>query len=199
MGFDLTGVNPQITIKEPKRPDNLFDESITKEEQDKYFEEREQYQNQKGTYFRNNVWWWRPLAEYVIRFTKVVSDKDAKMWHYNDQHLVNDKDAKMIAQQLDHLISSGHTKKYADDFEKIRAEIEKKNEEVEKELQEFSESVRKKLNDKNLAPKDFPKKDKQLWDRIFDKRDNRGSYPFSLENVKEFAEFCRYSGGFTIG
>lgn len=199
MGFDLTGVNPQITIKEPKRPDNLYDESITKEEQDKYFEEQEQYQNQKGTYFRNNVWWWRPLAEYVIRFTKVVSDKDAKMWHYNDQHLVNDQDAKMIAQQLDHLISSGHTKKYAEDFEKIRLEIAKKNEEVEKELQEFSESVRKKLKVKSLAPADFPKKDKQLWDRIFDKRDNRGSYPFSLENVKEFAEFCRYSGGFTIG
>lgn len=199
MGFDLTGLNPQTTIKEPKRPDNLYDESITKEEQDKYFEEIEAYHSQKGTYFRNNVWYWRPLADYVIRFTKVVNDKDAKMWSYNDQHVVNEQDAKMIAQQLDHLINTGHTKKYAEKFNKIRSEIEKKNEKVEKELQEFSESVKKKLNNKNLAPKDFPVKDKQKWDKIFDKRDNRGSYPFSLENVKEFAEFCRYSGGFTIG
>jgi hypothetical protein len=22
--------------------------------------------SEKGEYFRNNVWWWRPLAEYVL-------------------------------------------------------------------------------------------------------------------------------------
>ena len=199
MGFDLHGLNPQTTVKKPERPDNLHDENFSQEEREKYFEEMDKYESQSGTYFRNNVWWWRPLADYVIRFTKVVSDKDAESWHFNDNHEVNDQDAKMIAQQLEHLISTGHTKKYAKEFELLRKKAEKKNEVVEKELQAFSESVKKKYNQPGWAPIDFPKKEKQQWDRILQKRNSMGNYPFNLENVKEFAIFCKFSGGFTIG
>ena len=199
MGFDLHGLNPQTTVKKPERPDNLHDENFSQEEREKYFEEMDKYESQSGTYFRNNVWWWRPLADYVIRFTKVVSDKDAESWHFNDNHKVNDQDAKMIAQQLEHLISTGHTKKYAEEFELLRKKAEKKNEVVEKELQAFSESVKKKYNQPGWAPIDFPKKEKQQWDRILQKRNSMGNYPFNLENVKEFATFCKFSGGFTIG
>ena len=199
MGFDLHGLNPQTTVKKPERPDNLHDENFSQEEREKYFNEMDKYESQSGTYFRNNVWWWRPLADYVIRFTKVVSDKDAESWHFNDNHKVNDQDAKMIAQQLEHLISTGHTKKYAEEFELLRKKAEKKNEVVEKELQAFSESVKKKYNQPGWAPIDFPKKEKQQWDRILQKRNSMGNYPFNLENVKEFATFCKFSGGFTIG
>ena len=199
MGFDLYGLNPKTTIKRPERPDNLHDENFSQEEREKYFEEMDKYESQSGTYFRNNVWWWRPLADYVIRFTKVVSDKDAERWHFNDNHEVNDQDAKMIAQQLEHLISTGHTKKYAEEFELLRKKAEKKNQVVEKELQAFSESVKKKYNQPGWAPIDFPKKEKQQWDRILQKRNSMGNYPFNLENVKEFATFCKFSGGFTIG
>lgn len=199
MGFDLHGLNPQTTVKKPERPDNLHDENFSQEEREKYFEEMDKYESQSGTYFRNNVWWWRPLADYVIRFTKVVSDKDAESWHFNDNHKVNDQDAKMIAQQLEHLISTGHTKKYAEEFELLRKKAEKKNQVVEKELQAFSESVKKKYNQPGWAPIDFPKKEKQQWDRILQKRNSMGNYPFNLENVKEFATFCKFSGGFTIG
>lgn len=199
MGFDLHGLNPQTTVKKPERPDNLHDENFSQEERERYFEEMDKYESQSGTYFRNNVWWWRPLADYVIRFTKVVSDKDAESWHFNDNHKVNDQDAKMIAQQLEHLISTGHTKKYAEEFELLRKKAEKKNQVVEKELQAFSESVKKKYNQPGWAPIDFPKKEKQQWDRILQKRNSMGNYPFNLENVKEFATFCKFSGGFTIG
>jgi len=199
MGFDLYGLNPQTTIKRPERPDNLHDENFSQEEREKYFEEMDKYESQSGTYFRNNVWWWRPLADYVIRFTKVVSDKDAERWHFNDNHEVNDQDAKMIAQQLEHLISTGHTKKYAKEFELLRKKAEKKNELVEQELKAFSESVKKKHNQPDWAPINFPKKEKQQWDRILQKRNSMGNYPFNLENVKEFATFCKFSGGFTIG
>ena len=51
---------------------------------------------------------------------------------------------------------------------------------------------------KEIAPKDFPKADKERWDEIWNKRKWSASYPFSVENVKEFAEFCRFSGGFKI-
>ena len=38
------------------------------------------YGNSNSEYFRNNVWWWRRLADYVCEFTGVVDEKDKKKW-----------------------------------------------------------------------------------------------------------------------
>ena len=198
MGFDIVGMNPKnIEINEPERPENLFE--LSQKEQDKYFEKRELYLNQSGTYFRNNVWWWRPLAEYVLNYTKVIPEHEQESWQYNDCTEVSKQNAEMIAQQLDHLIKVGHTKQFEKDYEKTRKKIEKHNEKVEKELKTFSQSVKKKMRNDNLAPKDFPEEDHKKWQEIYNKRNSSGSYPFSEENVKEFSEFCKNCGGFTIG
>jgi len=198
MGFDLTGMNPKnLHLQEPERPDNLFD--LPKEEQDKYFEKRDEYTSQSGTYFRNNVWWWRPLADYVLRFTKVIPEDQWEVWGYTDCTEISQQDAEMISQQLDHLIKSGHCKAYADKFEKQRIKIEKQNDKIEKELDKFCKSVEKKLGKTNLAPNEFPEEDKKKWDSIYEKKNFNGNYPFSVDNVKEFSEFCKNSGGFTIG
>jgi hypothetical protein len=193
MGFDLTGLNPKnIKCKRPS-------EEIFKTDQDKYFDLLEKFQDQKGTYFRNNVWWWRPLADYVLRFTKVIEPKNQKTWQYNDSSVISKQDAEMISQQLDHLIKTGHTKKYKTEYEARRKTLEIHNKKVMKELKDFEREVCFKLDKKNLAPADFPKKDHQMWNTIYKKRNIDADYPFSVDNVKEFSEFCKYSGGFTIG
>ena len=198
MGFDIVGMNPKnIEINEPERPENLFE--LSQKEQDKYFEKRELYLNQSGTYFRNNVWWWRPLAEYVLNYTKVIPEHEQESWQYNDCTEVSKQNAEMIGQQLDHLIKIGHAKQFEKSYEKTRKKIEKHNEKVEKELETFSQSVKKKMKNDNLVPKDFPEEDHKKWEEIYKKRNSSGSYPFSEENVKEFSEFCKNSGGFTIG
>jgi hypothetical protein len=198
MGFDIVGMNPKnIEINEPERPENLFE--LSQKEQDKYFEKRELYLNQSGTYFRNNVWWWRPLAEYVLNYTKVIPEHEQESWQYNDCTEVSKQNAEMIGQQLDHLIKIGHAKQFEKSYEKTRKKIEKHNEKVEKELETFSQSVKKKMRNDNLAPKDFPEEDHKKWEEIYKKRNSSGSYPFSEENVKEFSEFCKNCGGFTIG
>ena len=74
----------------------------------------------------------------------------------------------------------------------------KHNDKVEKELKKFCKSVEKKLGKTNLAPMNFPKADKEKWDEIYNKKKFDASYPFSEEHVREFAEFCRFSGGFKI-
>lgn len=155
--------------------------------------------NEKGEYFRNNVWFWRPLAHYVLEETKVISQNDKEKWHYNDCHEITKQEALQIAKQLRHLINSGHTKKFSRDWETRRKKIEKYNEQVEKELEVHTKQVQTKMKDSNLAPKDFPKKDLDKWERIYSKKNSDGSYPFSVENVEEFAEFCENSGGFSIG
>ena len=198
MGFDITGLNPKnLHLQEPKRPDNLFE--LSKEEQEKYFDKREEYTSQSGTYFRNNVWWWRPLADYVLRFTKVIPENEHEHWGYNDCYEVSQENAEMIGQQLDHLIKSGHCKAYADKFEKQRLKIEKQNDKIEKQLDKFCKSVEKKLGKTNLAPNEFPDQYKRKWDQLYEKKNFNGNYPFSVDNVKEFSEFCKNSGGFTIG
>ena len=193
MGFDLRGLNPKkAKYKSPSH-------DLYKQDQDKFFKELEKYQNQKGTYFRNNVWWWRPLAKYVILFTQCVPKDEEQCWGYNDNHIVQEEDAKQIAKQLRYLIKTGHTKNFAREWEAKRKKIEKHNEKVEKELSEHTKKVQLKMKDNNLVPRDFPKKDHDKWEKIYSKRNHDGSYPFSVENVEEFAQFCEHSGGFSIG
>ena len=74
----------------------------------------------KGEYFRNNVWWWRPLAQYIIDHTNCVSEEDAEKWGYNDGHEVSEAEAKAIAKQLRHLIKTGHARKHENEYEKER-------------------------------------------------------------------------------
>ena len=155
--------------------------------------------NETGEYFRNNVWWWRPLAQYVLDETKVILEGDQEKWHYNDCYEVSKEDAEQIAKQLDHLMKKGHTKSFEDKWETYRKKLEKHNEKVEKELEKHVKKVQKKLNNSNLVPKDSPEEDKKIWNKIYEKRKSDASYPFSVENVKEFSEFCKNSGGFTIG
>ena len=198
MGFDITGLNPKnLKYKSPKYPKDLF-QGCSKAEQDKYFEDLGKYQEQKGTYFRNNVWWWRPLAHYVLTHTKVIDDNKKECWSYNDNCIVEEQEAIQIAKQLKHLIKKGHTKRFEAEWEARRKTIEIHNDKVEKELEEHCQDVYKKLG-KTIAPKDFPKKDHDKWEKIYRRRNSDGSYPFSVKNVKEFAEFCEYSGGFSIG
>ena len=198
MGFDITGMNPKnLHIEEPKKPDNLFE--LSEEKQKEYFDKQDEYTSQSGTYFRNNVWWWRPLADYVLTHTKVIPENEHEHWGYNDCYEVSQQYAEMISQQLDHLIKSGHCKSYADKFEKQRIKIDIQNAKIEKELDKFCKEVEKKLGKSNLAPNQFPTEDKKKWDKIYDKKNFNGNYPFSVDNVKEFSEFCKNSGGFTIG
>ena len=198
MGFDLYGMNPYNPNKAIK-PEMDWDSQPTIEETDKYFKEKSKYQEEVvGDYFRNNVWWWRPLANYVIKYTGCVEEEDAQMWGENSGHEVDDETAKQIHNQLQVLIESGHTKKFEADYEKERLKAEKHNDKVEKELKKFCKIVEKRLGKTNLAPAEFPKADHDEWERIYHKRKWNASYPFSVENVKEFAEFCRFSGGFKI-
>ena len=198
MGFDIYGMNPYNPNKAVK-PTIDWDSRPTRKQTDKYFKKKSKYQEEVvGDYFRNNVWWWRPLASYVIKFTGCIDESDQVAWSENGGHEVDDQTAKQIHNQLMVLIESGHTKKFEDDYEKERLKAEKHNDKVEKELKKFCKSVEKKLGKPNLAPADFPKKDHDEWERIYNKREWNASYPFSVENVKEFAEFCRFSGGFKI-
>jgi hypothetical protein len=198
MGFDLYGMNPYNPNKAVK-PKMDWNKPTTEAQRKEHFKKLDEYEKEVvGDYFRSNVWWWRPLAHYVIKFTGCIDESDHQYWSENGGHEVDDQTAKQIHNQLQVLIESGHTQKFQDDYEKERLKAEKHNDKVEKELKKFCKSVEKRLGKPNLAPMNFPKADHDEWERIYNKKLWSASYPFSVNHVKEFAQFCRFSGGFKI-
>jgi hypothetical protein len=191
MGFDLYGLNPNNPKKVVKP--KLDWKNATEEEQKEFFKQQDEYQSQVvGDYFRSNVWWWRPLADYIIQHTNCVSDEDVERWGYNDGHEVSEEEAKAIAKQLKHLIKTGHTRRHAEEYEKERKNAEDYNKRIEKRL--------KKLENKfpNLAPNEYHPIYKKKWDEIYSKKKWGANYPFSVNHVTEFVEFAENSGGFKI-
>src|SRR3990167_836191 len=65
--------------------------------------------NKTGEYFRNNVWWWRPLANYVM---EVCTITDTDGWHTNSGHKVTRKQAAELYEKLHTELKRGNTKKY---------------------------------------------------------------------------------------
>ena len=169
MGMDIHGVNPQQNksienypllqqVKELEEKDDwkarrklLDDETIM----DKYWAEREEFEGEnKGIYFRNNCWWWRPLWDYCRIVAPHLIDGDLyQSGHHNDGAGLDDEGAKELGTILLNEINNGNTIKH-------QAEYQQRQDDSDDEF--------------------------------------ASHYPFDIDNVKEFADFCIQSGGFEI-
>ena len=149
MGFDLSGMNPNITTPEPDLPP--FPERT-----DKDWEKYTDWQEENcGTYFRNNVWSWRPLWHFVSSTCEsLLTEKDIESGSYNDGHKICKTKANRIASRLFKLIRKGDVKAYESAYRRHQDSLNEDD-----------------------------------WDK---------SYPFSEDNVRQFANFCLNSGGFEI-
>lgn len=161
MGFDLSGIKPchpdSVPCEEPSgRP--WDEDGGTKESWKAYWAWIE---NTPGAYFRNNVWWWRPLWSFIcFNCEDILTEKDMTSGSYNDFHKISKTKAIKIADRLETLLDEGKVDEHAKEYEKER-----------------KIAAESKEKDVKFA----------------------SNYPFNVENVKKFAEFARFSGGFTIG
>ena len=107
MGFDLTGLNPNLTRPEPELPPMT-------ERTDKHWEKYHEWQDENcGTYFRNNVWFWRPLWSFVCGACgDILTRKDVEQGSYNDGHKISKTKAKRIASRLRRYLKDGHVDAY---------------------------------------------------------------------------------------
>lgn len=151
-----------------------------------------------GEYFRNNVWWWRRLADFVINETGVVDEKDADGWHENGGHKVSAEEAEQIANQLEYLISTGKVEEYAKEVQEMISRAKKKNKIVQEKFDKLHDRAIEETKDKHIIPRDYPENLKAEWSNLWDEMDRNENYPFSIDNVKEFISFCRESKGFRI-
>lgn len=144
-----------------------------------------------GEYFRNNIWWWHDLAVYVLENCPFLPDGP---WHTNDAHTISAEDALAIAANLDVLIANGKVEKYEKKFLKRQSEIPN-------EVCKFCNGTGKRPTDKNWdADSKWAKEcgGCNACRGIGEVKPLAKDRHFSKENVRAFAEFCRYSGGFVI-
>ena len=169
MGFDIHGMNP---VEREGTPIPDFNGDYDSDEFKEWCDAKNKHEElNPGTYFRNNVWWWRPLWAYVCEECHdVINDDDADGGGSNEGHAISEQKAVAIAKRLFELIEEGETGRF-EDFHK------KKAEEADAD------------NERLIA--DGGKKYDAGWNWA-------DSYPFAVDNVRAFATFCSESGGFEI-
>ena len=135
--------------------------------------------NEKGDYFHNNVCWWRPLWNYICCVSNdVLDENDRTMGHCNNDHIISESKADKIAKRLIRLAETGEMQEAVRQYENWR-----------KSLPEMEECyVCEVLGRDKCGHCDGSGKE-QNW---------KVEYSMSVENVKEFIEFVRNSGGFII-
>ena len=104
MGMDVYGLNPTTTA--PAQPNH---DDFDSEDWKAYWEG----QSLSGQYFRNNVWWWRPLWDYVYSLCDdFISEERYEGGHSNHGEHFTDKEAKQIAVRLLDEIKHNDTEAY---------------------------------------------------------------------------------------
>ena len=138
-----------------------------------------------GGYFRNNVWWWRPLWQYVCNACPgVLTKRDGNEGCHNNGHLISATKAQRIAQRLRALLASGDVKRYERQYRaRLRALPLETCERCRGAGTRNDKPVKGRCNACDGRGK------REAW---------ATHYPFSADNVREFAEFCQRSGGFRI-
>lgn len=184
MGFDVYGMNPVMRQPDPKKYptfEKYNDMDFSKRmkifkgkeglEKKFYSEMTSRESENPGVYFRNNVWWWRPLWGYVCDgCAHILEEDDYESGCDNSGHHITEEKASAIAKRLFELIEEGDAKGY-EDYHRKQADV------AEKENKKIKDKTGKQYGDG--------------WNWA-------DSYPFSVDNLREFATFCAESGGFEI-
>jgi hypothetical protein len=206
MGYDLYGMNPQSNTKEPEiiqqfNDDNGWTEwdKMTEDDKEKYFKAKDEYQTENpGEYFRANVWFWRPIWNFVCASCDdFLSDNDIDAGGSNSGDRICKTKANRIASRLRKLDKQGVIQKWEDEMLIPYNEAKEHNKIIDKEMNVFQDKMRIKYGS-DIVPSNYDVHDKVTWDNIYHKRSWASSYPPSRKAIVEFGIFCGQSGGFEI-
>ena len=125
MGMDLNGLAPTIRKESDSTilkqvghcgDEGWYDrwEALSEEDKDRYFQARTEYEeNNPGVYFRNNVWYWRPLWNYVYSLCHdFISKERFDSGHNNCGEQFTHDEAKTIARRIRREINNGNAEAY---------------------------------------------------------------------------------------
>jgi DnaJ-class molecular chaperone len=206
MGMDISGINPKAnksiedfpTFAKYKRMERDEEDGFQKKWKEldsdeklrsKYWKEEEAWNAANpGVYFRNNVWWWRPLWNYcgyindIYHQGKLISNNVFESGHCNDGAGLNDRDAAKLGVSLMTSLEDGTCEDYETGYKKHLASI--------------PDDDCGRCDNNNRG--NNKKKDCKMCDGKGTREPFAKSYPFEKDNVENFANFCIQSGGFEI-
>ena len=149
------------------------------------------------TYFRQNVWGWRPIWSFVERFCDdLLSAEQLKRGNYNDFVEIDGAESIMLATRLQALIDEGTVKDCTDVYETNRNKEVKVEEILMKALDQWTK------DQGASCGSELEYANNELWNVMYRKINNNSDsrYPMSVENIQEFADYCKESDqGFKIG
>ena len=199
MGMDVYGLNPKIHegTKQPDRPENLH--KLSRNVVDKYFKQQEEYETKNaGVYFRNNVWWWRPLANFMIENCDWLTQEQQARLHDNSGFEFSEDEALSIADTLQKKVDDGTAEEDEVRNKEEMAVAEEWNKGINKQQDALGEQAKKETGNPRIVPRDYPKHIYNKWEALSKQRDWNESYPFDKGNIKEFIRFLRECGGFQV-
>lgn len=162
--------------------------------------------NNPDAYFRNNVWWWRPLWDYCCEVgAGVIDGETAEVGHFNDGSGLDEDGALKLAAILRQEIGSGRTFQYERQYNAYIASLPRSTC-----VHCAGTGVR---TDGVGLDAGMPSRELSPEVQIITGRTHgwcngcsgegkvdsfEAHYPFSVENVAEFADFLEECGGFHI-
>jgi hypothetical protein len=150
--------------------------------------------SERGKYFRNSCWSWRPLWNFVCeQCSDLLNAKAQNAGHYNDGYLIEKERAERIAKKLRELCESGKVLDFEREYTHHMASIP----DVACRIcngtgvrpggkEQFGAVWFENCNGCNGCHGKGTVRPSETW------------YPFEAENVLDFTEFCEQSGGFRI-
>ena len=198
MGFDLHGINPKRNTAKSEVLTEYLDKEgwadfVKLEEQglkDKYFKEDNKWDDENpGHYFRNNVWWWRPLWSFIsVVCHDILTVEDVERGEYNDGHEIDENKAKVISERLQLYIDNGDAERWGKERQAtLDAEPDEEC--------NICEGTGKRQEPTVTGAGDMKCNG---CEGKGSRRPFNTNYPFDIENVQEFAKFAAQSGGFNI-
>lgn len=156
-----------------------------------------------GEYFRNNVWWWRPLAELCKYFAPETCAK-CTHWHSNDGDGLDAEGALALADALDTALKNGGIAEYIKDRDEFIAALPDKPCELCNGTGVRCDALGVELGfpERVIDEEGHPRFGQKGWCNSCEgkgaKPDWMKNYPCDAENVAEFVAFLRACGGFNI-
>jgi len=118
MGFDIYGISPKTELTAPERPE-LQDLPEAEQEQlyNEYISKLNEYEKQSGTYFRSNVWYWRPVVEFFREYADdILTEDDFVGLSQNSGHTIVGEKFNLLKDRLKLAVEEGYALRWVQDY-----------------------------------------------------------------------------------
>jgi hypothetical protein len=157
-----------------------------------------------GTYFRNNVWSWRPLADFILETAPADLTEGCAYWHSNDGDGLDEETSRKLAVFLRHQIETGAAQNYIDERARKLAALPMEPCRLcgATGIRSDAIGVEHGQTTRKIEKKGHPRNGQIGWCNACD---GVGSSPhwdthyrLDIDNIANFADFLEGCGGFEI-